>query len=85
MAYHFKGYEQQEVVKEYLHLAEHKERECLKQFREEAAAHFEEYIRLCSGYRNGRKNTERRYEQMLDGKKQIHEKEEMKRSICMKI
>ncbi len=85
MAYHLKKYQQQEAESRHLYLEEHKESEYLKQFHEEAAAHFEEYIRLCSGYRNGRKNIERRYEQMLDGKKQIHEKEEMKRSICMKI
>lgn len=85
MSYDFKNYQNQEIRKKYLKFMEYIETSDMSCYQKEMAAHFEEYLRLCYEYRNNRRNTERYYRKVLDDKKQTHEKEEVKRSICMKI
>ena len=85
MAYDFKKYQEEESRKAYLRFAEYRETADSMRFREEEMVRLTTYIELCSEYSNDRANTERRYQQMLDGRMQMHEREEMKRSICMKI
>lgn len=85
MAYDFQKYQEQEKQKQYLKFVEYKEVPCMLAFREEERRRLEEYDRLCTEEIRDRQNKERCYRQMLDHKQQVHEKEGMKDSICMKI
>ncbi len=85
MPYNFRLYQKQEMQKDFLKFTEYIEDMRMVHFREKERQRIQEYMKRCSEYVGDRNNTDRRFRLMLDNKRQVHEKEEMSRSVCMKI
>lgn len=85
MAYDFYAYQEKSKVQSLLWFKDYEENERILSYRQQEIKRFEKYIELCTAYDNNRKNTDRRYQQMLDNKMQAHENEDVKRSICIRL